>query len=69
MIQAVGKRLFDMLEALVRNQSDDEESTLKKTIVVAVALFLGVSGLIWGAIYLRWDEPTAALDQETQTRI
>ena len=61
MFYQYGKRLFDALENLVRDESDDDDSTVKKTIVVAVALFLGIAGLVWGAIYLNWDEPRAAL--------
>ncbi len=61
MFYQYGKRLFDALENLVRDESDDNDSTVKKTIVVAVALFLGIAGLVWGAIYLNWDEPRAAL--------
>ena len=61
MFYQFGKRLFDALENLVRDESDDDDSTVKKTIVVAVALFLGIAGLVWGAIYLNWDEPRAAL--------
>ena len=40
--------------------SDDEETRLSKSLLVAMAAMLNVAGLAWGAIYLALDEPLAA---------
>ena len=44
MIQAVGKRLFDSLERSYAISPTTKNRHCKKTIVVAVALFLGIAG-------------------------
>ena len=54
------RRLLGLVERIGVSGDDPEEVRLQKTLLVAIALMIVVAGVIWGSIYLAFDEPLAA---------
>lgn len=49
------------VERLTHEESDSSDLGTQKTLVLTFSLIMGVAGLLWGTIYLIWDEPIAAI--------
>ncbi|MEZ4560020.1 MAG: response regulator [Caldilineaceae bacterium] len=48
------------LEQLAHDDGDSSDLAIQKTLVLTFALIMSFAGILWGAIYLVWDEPVAA---------
>jgi signal transduction histidine kinase len=42
------------------DQDDDENARLQKEILIVTTLIITAAGIVWGSVYLRYDEPVAA---------
>ncbi|MEZ4583408.1 MAG: hypothetical protein R3A10_17520 [Caldilineaceae bacterium] len=47
------------LEQLAHDEGDSSDLAIQKTLVLTFALIMSFAGILWGAIYLIWDEPVA----------
>ncbi|HEX5695829.1 MAG TPA: hypothetical protein VFZ15_05550, partial [Acidimicrobiia bacterium] len=54
-------RLVRRFERIGDDPEDSVEIRLQKRVLVAVSVLVGGLAVIWGAIYLAYDEPRAAL--------
>ena len=52
-------RIASRLERVGADPDDSEETRLQKRLLLAVALMVAPAGLLWGTIYLLFDEPAA----------
>jgi hypothetical protein len=57
----VWSRLVRRFERIGDDPEDSVEIRLQKRVLVAVSVLVGGLAVIWGAIYLAYDEPRAAL--------
>ena len=48
------------LEQLAHDEGDSSDLAIQKTLVLTFALIMSIAGILWGAIYLIWDEPIAS---------
>ena len=54
------RRLLGLVERIGVSGDDPEEVRLQKALLVGVSLMVAVAAVIWGGIYLAFDEPLAA---------
>lgn len=55
------RRMFGIVEKLGANPDDTGDVRLQKTLLVSIAAMIIPAGVIWGAIYLAFGEPLAAV--------
>lgn len=60
-LERAGERLLRLAEMLICEKSDKGDARLRKTLLMAAVLTEWPAALIWGLIYLAFDEPVAAL--------
>ena len=53
------KRGLELIERIGASADDTDDIRLQKTLLVRIALMIGVAGVIWGGIYLAFGEPLA----------
>lgn len=52
-------RLFSRVESIGADEADDEDLRVQKRLLVAIALLIIPAAILWGGIYLSFDEPLA----------
>ena len=60
MIGRLWQRLISAVERIGADEADGDDLRLQKRILVAIALTIIPAAIIWGGIYLSFDEPLAA---------
>ncbi len=59
MVQDSWRRLITALERIGVDSADDDDVRLQKKLLVAIASLIIPAAILWGAIYLRFNEPLA----------
>ncbi len=54
------RRLISAVTRIGFDEADDDEVRRQKRLLVAIALMIVPAGIIWGGIYLAFDEPLAS---------